>query len=132
MLRYAGMPLGQVEFDGGEPAAGFLEPLPAYDALRETFQLAGDLLWAEQFLRLGPPSPSLAHAMAKADAMKARLDLATLDGTQVPVGLIDLADAKRQGEPPFVLVYFRAQPAAVLARVAPPNLPGHDGSRPAA
>jgi hypothetical protein len=132
MLRYAGMPLGHIELDAGEPAAGFLEPLPSYEALRESFQLAGDLLWTEHFLRLGPPSPRLARAMAEADAMKARLELATLDGTQLPVGLIDLADAKRQGEPPFVLVYFRSQPATVLARVAPPERPGHDGSRPAA
>jgi hypothetical protein len=46
LLLYAGTPVGRVELAGPDPAVGWLEPLPAYAAVRDTFRPAGDALWA--------------------------------------------------------------------------------------
>lgn len=145
VLRYAGTPLGRVELDDGEPAGGSLEPLPAYQSLGAVFRRAGNLLWAyrARWLRLGlePGSPvpgwptapdaRTAEAVHRAEEARARLELATEEGVEVPVASIDIADARFQREPPFVLVHFRAQPAAVPAPLPEPASGGED-SRPAA
>ena len=129
LLLYAGAPVGRIVLDGGQPAAGWLEPLPAYERLRPALRRAGDLLWVSRFQ---PESEDARAAVAEAEALKPHLSLATEPGAPVTVASVDLWDDSIHGEPPFVLVYFRGQPAAVGAAVPPRRGAGGEGSRPAA
>jgi hypothetical protein len=70
--------------------------------------------------------------LERAEQAKRQLTLATEQGTPVEVVAIDLADAKAQHEPPFVLVYFAEHPGIVGAPVEPRQGRGDEGSRPAA
>lgn len=132
LLLFGGTTIGRLELDDGEPAAGYLEPLPGYDAVREVFQLAGDMLWLGHFFRFGSPTPRVQAILDRAEQAKRQLTLATEQGAPIEVVAIDLADAKAQHEPPFVLVYFAEHPGIVGARVAPRHDRGDEGSRPAA
>jgi hypothetical protein len=135
-LLSAGIPIGRVDLDDGEPAGGSLEPFAAYEAAAGAFRREGDVLWRGRApwvgrqlglaLRSRPeysaPIAGEEEARQAADEARTLLALATEDGRQVPVAWIDVADASAQREPPFVLVYFREAPAGVRAEVSPrPN-----------
>ena len=134
MLLFAGTPVGRVTLDGGEPAAGFLEPWPAYERVAPVFRRAGNALWQERFLRDRLPGQAgrVAEALADAAAYVAQLALATEAGTPLTVDAIDLWDSTVHGEPPFVLASLGAAPAAVPARIPPATGAGSEGGRPAA
>ena len=136
VLLFAGTAIGRVTLDGGEPAAGFLEPFPAYERVGPVFRRAGNALWRARFLAdaLGDAlgARPWAHAdVAAAEAARAELSLATEAGAAVDVAWLDFWDSTLHREPPFVLAYFGAQGAAGPARVPPPPTAG-GGSRPAA
>jgi hypothetical protein len=125
LVLFAGTPIGRVSLDAGEPAAGLLEPLPGYTAMAPTFQAAGDLLWQARFPRRPAWSPAATALLAAADRGRAALSLSTEAGTPVPVAALDLWADTRSGDPPFVLVQWREQPAAMPAVVRPrPAGPG--------
>ena len=132
LLLFAGTVIGRVALDGGEPAAGFLEPFPAYERVAPVFRRAGNALWRARFRPdfLGVV-PWARADVAAAEAARAELSLATEAGAAVDVAWLDFWDSALHREPPFVLVYFGAQGAPAPARVpAPPAAGG--GSRPAA
>ena len=133
LLLYAGTPIGRVELDDGEPAGGYLEPLPAYEKVGPIFRVAGDALWLARFDADSPLYRELwvGTPIEDAQAVLPHLSLATEAGTPIPVASLDFWDASLDGEPPFVLAYLRPQPAAVPARAPLPPTAGGD-SRPAA
>jgi len=132
ILLHAGVPIGRLHLDEGEPAAGSLAPLPAYESVAGPLRREGDLLWRRRAPSVASgrsfaldarsvvatPASSDERVCREADIVREHLELATEDGQQVPVAWIDVADAAAQAEPPFVLVYFRDAPAGVPARVA--------------
>lgn len=63
LLRFAGTPIGRVELDDGEPAGGYLEPLPAYERVREPFRRVGELRWACFLRSSGGIVPGYAHGI---------------------------------------------------------------------
>ena len=73
LLLFAGVAVGRLELDDGEPAAGFLEPFPGYEAIREVFQLAGDMLWLGHFFRFGAPAPRVQAILERAASAFSKL-----------------------------------------------------------
>ena len=148
VLLFAGTPVGYVDLDGGEPAAGYLEPLPAYEERAgPVFRRAGNAVWAERAhgraldppdAATGPPelgefaatlramAASRSEAQAEAAAHTPHLALATEAGTPIAADALELWDMSGGGEPPFVLATFGAAAAAVRAVVTPAPRAAHD------
>jgi hypothetical protein len=144
VLLHAGIPIGRVDLDDGDPAGGTLMPLPAYDAIAEPFRREGGLLWRRRAPWVEFPvvfsgaSAIVAEerkdgtVQQEAEEARERLSLATEHGQQVTVAWIDIADAPAQREPPLVLVYFREAPAGVRAILPTRPRAGSGESPPAA
>jgi hypothetical protein len=132
VLFSTGVPIGRVELDGGEPAAGYLVPSAQYENIAAPFRQAGDLLWRRRALsmRLGLPTrdddPNAAPltertitVLRDAEIARQQLSIVTESGYSVETAWIDLTDAKAHNEPPFVLVYFWHAPSIVGAALRP-------------
>lgn len=136
LLLFAGIPIGRVMLDDGEPAAGLLEPLPACAQVADVFRAAGDACrrsWGVGHLANAAVAMRDRARTTQQDFARAvaQLSLATEAGTAVTVERLDFWDSSQVGDAPFVLVYRGAAMAAVPARRQP--RPDRDGdARPAA
>jgi hypothetical protein len=131
LLLFAGTVIGRVRLDGGEPAAGYLEAFPSYERVAAVFRREGDVLWLGGFA-VDEASAGEVAAARDAEACRAQLSLATETGADAAAERVDFWDSTLDGEPPFVLVHFGEQPAAVPARLRrPPDADGGHANPPA-
>ena len=113
-VLYLGTPVGQVILDRAEPAAGFLVRMPTYQVMRDLLRPSCDLIATHHYDMW---NGAVRGAVAAAREVTRNLSLATDAGTAVPVASIDLWDDSIHEQAPFVLVYFRALPTGMTARI---------------